>query len=330
MHLNKLNIAVTGTGSLIGQAIIKSVQRSDLKEKINFIGFDYFKDTVGSFWCHKNYLLPDILSPTIDEQTWLNVIIDKLQQHQAKMLFIGVDFELALFAKHKKYIESQTNTIILVCPQDVIAIADDKYLTYEFLKKNNLPYPKSYLPAETGTNEIPYPLIVKPRNGARSVGVSKVNAPQELGKALQIAKNPVIQELIGSDDTEYTCGVICLNNEIKRSIVLRRILKAGNTHISYYQKEFPEIITTYINEAAKYLKPFGACNFQLRLDNDGIPKIFEINARHSGTTYIRSLFGFKEVEYIINLLLFNKEIPFELKEGTVVRYYDEFFVSRDK
>ena len=32
---NKINIAVTGIGSLIGQAIIKSIQRSDLKDKIN-------------------------------------------------------------------------------------------------------------------------------------------------------------------------------------------------------------------------------------------------------------------------------------------------------
>ncbi len=76
-----------------------------------------------------------------------------------------------------------------------------------------------------------------------------------------------------------------------------------------------------------YLKPFGACNFQLRLDSKGVPKIFEINSRHSGTTYIRSLFGYKEIEYIINALLFNKEIEFEIQEGTVVRYYDEFFVQ---
>ena len=40
--MSKLNIAVTGTGSLIGQAIIKSVQRSALNKEIGIIGFDYF------------------------------------------------------------------------------------------------------------------------------------------------------------------------------------------------------------------------------------------------------------------------------------------------
>ncbi|MCH5686524.1 ATP-grasp domain-containing protein [Niabella sp. W65] len=85
-------------------------------------------------------------------------------------------------------------------------------------------------------------------------------------------------------------------------------------------------MSDYVTEVCQKLKPFGACNFQLRMDRNGVPKIFEINSRHSGTTYIRSLFGFKEIEFIINALLFNKELEFALQEGTVVRYYDEFFI----
>ena len=47
-------MGVTGTGSLIGQSIIKSILKSNLlKNKIDIIGFDYFKETVGSFWCKK-------------------------------------------------------------------------------------------------------------------------------------------------------------------------------------------------------------------------------------------------------------------------------------
>lgn len=326
----KINIAVTGTGSLIGQAIIKSVQRSDLNEKVNFIGFDYFSDTVGSFWCKHNVLLPDILDPKIDHSDWLDVIIKQAKQFGVKLIFVGVDFELPLFAKYKQQIENETGAILMVCPEEVIAIADDKFLTYEFLKINGLSYPHSFLPNEVDPSELKFPLIVKPRKGARSVGLSKVTNKEELKKALVLAKEPVIQELVGTDETEFTCGVIFLNGELKRSIVLRRSLKAGNTYLSYYKNDFPAVITGYIEEIANKLKPFGACNFQLRLDANGIPKLFEINARHSGTTYIRSLFGFKEVEYIINYLLDSKEIEFELKEGTVVRYYDEFFVSSKK
>ncbi len=323
---SKINIAVTGIGSLIGQAIIKSIQRSDLKDKINIIGFDYFKDTVGSFWIDEKYILPDILKSGVTQQEWLDVIVKVIIERDIKLLFVGVDFELPIFAKHKEDIERKTGVVVLVSSTEVVEIADDKFLTYKFLMENGLKYPKSYLPGEVSYDDLNYPVIIKPRKGARSVGVHKVNDKSHLLRVIDEVDTPVIQECIGNDVDEFTCGTIYLNNELKKIIVLRRSLKEGNTFISHYRNDFPEIITSYLKEVTELLKPFGACNFQLRLDENGLPKIFEINSRHSGTTYIRSLFGYKEIEYIINLLLFDKEIDFELREGTVVRYYDEFFV----
>lgn len=324
---NKINIAITGTGSLIGQAIIKSIQRSNLKDQVRIIGFDYFKETVGSFWTDKNYLLPDILKPTVTAEQWLDVIVNTIIEENIKMLFVGVDFELPVFAKYKNDLEQRTGAIIMVSSSDVIEIADDKYLTYNFLKKHGLSHPQSFLPKDVDYNALQFPVIIKPRKGARSVGVYKINDRPQLEEMLGKVKEPVIQECVGTDEEEYTCGTIYLNNELKKIIVLKRSLKEGNTFISHYKKNFPEAITNYLIEVCNCLKPFGACNFQLRLDSKGVPKIFEINSRHSGTTYIRSLFGYKEIEYIINALLFNNEIEFEIKEGTVVRYYDEFFVQ---
>lgn len=324
---NKINVAVTGIGSLIGQAVIKSIQRSDLVDKINIIGFDYFNDTVGSFWIDEKYILPDILKPDITNQEWLDVIIEVIKKRDIKLLFVGVDFELPLFAKYKTEIEQKTGIVVLVSSPEVVEIADDKYLTYKFLKDNGFQHPQSYFPNEIDFDTLEYPVIIKPRKGARSIGVHKIKDKQHLLNLIDKVKDPVIQECVGTDTDEFTCGTIYLNNELKKIIVLRRSLKEGNTFISHYKNDFPEIITIYLKEVTEKLKPFGACNFQLRLDQDGQPKIFEINSRHSGTTYIRSLFGYKEIEYIINLLLFNKEIEFELREGTVVRYYDEFFVG---
>lgn len=324
---NKINIGITGTGSLIGQAIIKSIQRSDLNPSIRIIGLDYFKETVGSFWVDQNYLLPDILDKNVNEEDWLEFIIKQLNAHNIRMLFVGVDFELPLFAKYKHIIEDRTKAIVMVSATDVVEIANDKYLTYKFLSSNNLPHPNSYLPDEIDYDELTFPVIIKPRKGARSVGVFKVENKESLIDRLKGIKDPIIQECVGTENDEYTCGTIYLDGELKKVIVLNRSLKEGNTFISKYSNDFPQNITSYLEAVCEKLKPFGACNFQLRLDADGIPKIFEINSRHSGTTYIRSLFGYREIEYIINYILFNKEIDFLLQEGTVVRYFDEFFTK---
>lgn len=326
--MDKINIGITGTGSLIGQAVIKSIRASSLNEIISMFGFDYFKDTVGSYWVKKNFVLPDILKVNIKEEAWLNELIKSLRSEEIKFLFIGLDFELPLFAKYKDLIESESKCKVIVSNSEVIKIAEDKYLTYKFLKENGFYYPKTWLPEECNIEEISFPCIVKPRKGNRSRDVSIVNNQEELNTILPRINDPIIQELIGDMNQEYTCGVICFDGEVKKSIVLGRNLKNGNTETAYYKSGTPIKIYDYIHRIADKLKPFGACNMQLRLDeNDGLPKLFEINARHSGTTYIRSLFGFKEVEYILNHLLGLDCGEFILKEGVVKRYNDEMFIS---
>lgn len=319
------NIGITGTGSLIGQAIIKSIKRSKYSEEYNLIGFDYFKNTVGSFWCNQNFILPDLLQAD-QEKLWINKLEILIKEQEIKILFIGVDFELPVLARYKEQIEIKTKCKIIVSSETVINIGNDKYLTYLFLKENGLSYPETLLPENCDFSELKFPLIIKPRVGARSVGVYKVNSIAELQTALGKVENPIIQELVGDDSTEYTCGVLSLDGSLQKSIALNRSLKDGNTFISEYKATYPSIIYDYLNDITDKLKPFGACNFQLRIDREGIPKLFEINPRHSGTTYIRSLFGYNEVVFILKFLLENQVIDFDMKEGKAIRHFEETLI----
>ena len=99
----RYNIAVTGTGSLIGQAIIKCIIKSTSKNVYKIIGFDYFKETVGSFLCDKNIILSDIyINPEL-EKKWLDEIVFHLNDNSIDILFVGIDFALKYFSKHKIY-----------------------------------------------------------------------------------------------------------------------------------------------------------------------------------------------------------------------------------
>jgi len=322
----KYNIGITGTGSLIGQAIIKSIIRSEYKEDYTLIGFDYFTNTVGSFWCKKNFILPDILKKDVTEGDWISEVERVISSEDLRVLFVGVDFELPLLAKYKERIEANTNCTVVVSSEEVIRIGNDKYLTYLFLKENGLNCPVTYLPEECDFNNLTFPLIVKPRVGARSIGVYKVRSIEELKDALNKVNGPIIQELVGDDSTEYTCGIISMNGELQRAIALNRTLKDGNTFISEFKDDYPDSIYDYIKAIAEKLGVFGSSNLQLRLDANGVPKLFEINPRHSGTTYMRSLFGYNEVIFILKYLLEGKEIEFELKKGKVIRHFEETLV----
>jgi len=325
--MDKLKVGITGLGSLIGQAIIKSIKKAELNNDISIVGFDYLPETIGAQWVEKEFLLPDFYKKKVEEQDWLDEIIRIINLEGIRIIFIGLDFELKLFAKYKESIEKNTGCKVMVSDLKVVEIADDKYLTYKFLKENGFSYPETFLACELSKNEVTFPCVIKPRIGSRSRDTFLINNRQELEEKIRQINDSVIQELAGSPDLEYTCGVICLDGQVKEMIALRRTLKDGNTETAFFNRDTPGIIYDYIYDVTKKLKPYGACNFQLRLDAEKIPRLFEINARHSGTTYIRAMFGFNEVEYIISYLLGIKTKKFILKEGTIKRFYDEVFIE---
>lgn len=324
--MRRITIGVTGTGSLIGQAIIKSLRNSIFKDEARLVGFDYVPGTVGSLWVDANFLLPDFLKKEISDTMWLAALMDIITREDIKILLIGIDFELPLFAKFKDKIESRTNCKVVVSDPRVVEIADDKYLTYRFLKENNYAYPRTFLAQELGKEGLVFPCVLKPRHGAGSKDVHVVCSKEDLSRFLPLGDDCVIQESIGSPDDEYTCGVIFFDNTVKEMILLRRELKNGVTVTAHYRAGTPKIISEYVRDIAMTLKPYGACNFQLRVDPQGTPKLFEINARHSGTTYMRALFGFREVEYVLSYLLGRKLGKFDLSEGTVKRFYEEVLI----
>lgn len=331
--MNKVNILVTGTGSLIGQAIIKSIKKSSICEKVELIGCDYFEGTVGSYWCDRNHILPDLLKAE-EQENWKNKLYEIVESESIKVIFIGVDFELPYFANLKEEISNRYDCTVVVSDKKVIDIGNDKYLTYGFLKENNLNAPKTVLLEEYRGNNIDFPIIIKPRCGARSRGVELIDDDMVLESKIRelTGKNYIVQQAIGNADLEYTCGILYWNKQFENSIVLKRRLKEGNTVFAECNLNKETRILDYIRAIGDKLLPFGSCNLQLRIDDNGEPYLFEINPRFSGTTYMRALLGFNEVEYIICRALDNNtefKVPvLNLGAGKVYRYYEEKLTDR--
>ena len=78
---------------------------------------------------------------------------------------------------------------------------------------------------------------------------------------------------------------------------MKRTLRDGNTWTAQVVND--RSLQVSVSKFAEALNPYGPCNFQFRLDSFGNPRVFEINARFSGTTYMRTLSGFDEVAWSI-------------------------------
>lgn len=314
-------VLITGAGSLLGQGLIRSLRNANFDTEI--IAVDPSPLSAGLYWTPHSAMVPLAADPSYGDR-----IEFLLETHRPEAVLVGTDVELEYFALHRQQLEQRYATKIIVSDPDVIRIADDKYLTYQFLKDNGFDFPESCLPDEESVEKIirsvGFPLIVKPRVGARSVGVSLVHNRDELRSSVASLKDPVIQECVSTDHNEYTAGTLVFDGRCEASIVMRRDLRDGNTYRAFAE-EYPTL-NEQVRLIAECLQPFGPANFQFRLD-DGRVKVFEINARFSGTTPLRVHAGFSEVEMTLRHVLFGEQVVQPtVRNVTILRHWSETVV----
>lgn len=315
-----ITVFVTGVGGGVGQGIVKSLKLiNDLD--IRIITADMSAMAPALYVAEKAYLIPQASDPR-----YVDYLVDVFKRENVDYYIPGTDVELLVCAARKRDIAQRSGTKVIISPLDAVEIADDKYRTYEFLKKSGLAAPASYLPREFDANQLRFPVIVKPRVGYRSIGVSIAHDPQELKTALQLNPNTMVQELIATEEDEYTCTVVVMQGQASEVVVLKRVLRAGDTYRATPVKS--REIAEYVRRAALSLGVEGPCNFQLRMDANQ-PKIFEINCRFSGTTPFCAQLGFNPVEYYMK---HDMNIPYRVDmryDVTILRYWSEVMVRNE-
>ncbi|MFV0181054.1 ATP-grasp domain-containing protein [Empedobacter falsenii] len=320
------NILVTGAGALLGQGILRLLQVSDFPKKI----FTADPDPRSTGHWLGDYA---ITIPKVNDINYIDTIEKIIIEHKIDAILIGTDVELPIFSKYKKNFLENHNCKIIVSNQEVVKIANDKFLTADFLMKNGFPFPFSVMANDIKKlNEIErklgFPLFAKPFDGARSLGIKKIENHEELIEIYDPNSNLVVQQFLKEDDGEFTSGCIVLDGKCKAVVTLRRDLRDGNTYRAYRDEETSKY-DDFIIAIAEKLNPDGPVNFQFRI-SDGKPVIFEINGRFSGTTPLRHFFGFNEVEAVLKYHLFDKEVEQpNLVNGVVLRAWSDLFISED-
>ncbi|WP_435418777.1 ATP-grasp domain-containing protein [Parerythrobacter aurantius] len=315
-----IKVAVTGAGAVLGQGIIKSLKMAPCE--YNVVALDPNPLSPGLYWANSHRLIP-----MANDAGYAGAIEAMLDTERPDAVLVGTDVELGIFAEKRAAWEARFGTKIVVSSPEIVQIADDKLATAQWLERSGLPFPHSasaeqHQEVEALVASHGFPLIVKPRQGARAVGVSLVYDRDGLAAALDGRKGLIVQQWAGPDHEEYTAGVICFDGEVSASIVLRRDLRDGNTFRAY-AGEYPDC-DAYVRRVAKALGPFGPANLQFRRGLDGQFRLFEINARFSGTTPMRALLGFNEVHMVLQKVLHGKPVEQPPSaRGTVVRFLEE-------
>ena len=320
----QLTVLVTGAGALLGQGILRSLRASRLDLRI--VTGDPDPRAAGHWLGDLALLIPPAAEPG-----YVARIEEIIAAEQVAVILVGTDVELPALAHARAGLEARHRVRVVVSPPHVVEIADDKWLTARFFEGAGLPFARSALVSDPDSvrhlvANLGLPLFAKPRRGARSIGARVLRNERDVEQALA-EPGLVVQELLPEQGGEYTAGSLVLGGRCAGVVVLRRDLRDGNTHRAYSDEVCDQFIP-FVTRAAEALAPDGPCNFQFRI-RDGEPVVFEINARFSGTTPVRALFGWNEVEHLIRHLVHGVPIPpVELRRGLVLRAMSDLYIRQ--
>ena len=216
------------------------------------------------------------------------------------MLISLFDIDLLVLAKNKDKFK-EIGTRVIVSNEDIVSVCNDKWKTYEFLKKNGFNVPKTYLTLEDtidalNRGEISYPVIVKPRFGCGSIALSvaedetallyyykrntrAVNRTYLKYESESVDEKIIYQECLNGQ--EYGVDIINdLNGSFQNAIVKKKIaMRAGETDIAETVNE-PDI-KKEAERLGKLTRHIANMDVDVFLV-DGIPYVLEMNARFGG------------------------------------------------
>lgn len=309
-------VLVTGVGGGVGQSIVKSLQATPY----SVVAVDSDPLAAGLYGAQRGYTVP----MAAESGPYVSRLIEIATRERCALLFPGLDAELPVLAANAERL-LDAGVRVVVSAAEVVDIADDKLATARFLEARGFPAPHTVPLSECRGLEPHGALVLKPRRGGtRSRGVFVVRTPTELEhcRGLVNSENYAAQELIEGD--EYTCGSVTLDGRCHGTIVMRRILRDGDTYKAFVVTD--ERLHAHVKAVAEALGPVGPCNVQLRV-RGGTPYVFEINARCSGTTHARALAGFNEPLMTADYLLAGRLPAYAIREITVLRYWQELVVE---
>lgn len=243
-----------------------------------------------------------VISPLIYDNNYIPFLLNYCKDNHIDILVSLFDIDLLVLAKNREKF-SAVGTKVIVSDEQVIKVCNDKWKTYLFLKENGFHVPKTFktlqkvmLALDSGM--LHYPIIVKPRFGCGSIGMSIAEDEMALlyyfrrnsrvvsstylkyeSASVEVAEQILYQECL--EGQEYGADIIHdLNGELQNIIVKKKIaMRAGETDIAKLV-EVP-VISSELKRLSGITKHIANMDCDVFLV-DGIPYVLEMNARFGG------------------------------------------------
>jgi carbamoyl-phosphate synthase large subunit len=295
--------------------------------------------------------------PLASDPNYTNELIALCLIEGVRAIFPGSEPELRRISSDREKIQPHVK-LLAINSERVIDICSDKFKTNVFLERQGFPFPKSIFLQDTNQIELIdfFPVVLKPTVGGGSQHVYIAQNRKELGSLVSYLlgyfDNFLVQEYVGTVNEEYTVGVLLDGDgNLINSIAVRRFIMSSLSNRVKVENltdkkelgsvlaissgisqgeigKFPDV-TKFCEKLAVVLGSKYAINVQCRLV-DGVPYVFEINPRFSGTSFMRAMVGYNEPDLLIrkHVLGLPVESDFDYDSGVILRSLNETLTKK--
>lgn len=296
-----MRILIEAAGSLTSNYLIKAIQESGHI----CIATDIHNNSAGAQLANEF-----IKFPQIEKNNYWEKIEKLIIKSKIDLIIPSFDEMMIGWAERKNYFKRK-GTCVLISPIETIQTFQDKWRTYTFFKKNNIPTPETSLRQKYA--------LIKPIFGRGAKGQFVTDHP--------INMNGYISQQIVRGD-EYTIDCLFDINGIPIYIIprIRQNVKDGKSTSGITKKN--KIIEDYILKISKKIVFNGPINFQCFRNHKNIYFI-EINPRIAGGMALGFAASENWIPLIIrNFIMVKRIIPQKIIYGLkMYRYYAEYFTT---
>jgi carbamoyl-phosphate synthase large subunit len=270
--------------------------RSALDGRGLVLAANSYPETAGMFAADRSFVVP-----TLDDPSYIDSISEICAGNEVRLLVSLYDLDVVVLSRARERL-LQIGTVAAVPNPNVADTCFDKWLSYLFAERCDLTTPKTYLRLEEAREaiaqgEAAFPVLLKPRWGAGSQGISSVEDLEQLNRAYgslcratechpafrSVAARPelsvIIQEKISG--IEYGLDVFNgLDSRYVASFAKEKLeMRAGETDRARTVEN--AMLREIAVQLAAGLKHVGNLDVDIIVKDD-IPFFIEMNARLGG------------------------------------------------
>jgi carbamoyl-phosphate synthase large subunit len=265
------------------------------------------------------------LVPPSSDPRFVDYLVRLCQELEIRLLVPTRDEELVFFAENRSHFEA-VGTKVHVSDPNAIRTCQDKWEFYAFCVKHGFGTPRTYDSTRL-SEDLTYPVFVKPRWGKGSLGAQRVDTGIELQMLLERSPAMVIQEYLQAP--EFTLDVFADFLGRVLSVVPRERLRviAGESYVGRTRKD-----SRLIGEGMRLVKALGLIghNTVQCFLHKGEVKFIEVNPRYGGGANLGFAAGAPTPLYLVKLLNGEELNPMigDVRENYVMlRYSNDLFVD---